>query len=251
MIKQALLLILSLSLVNTSVFAESTVRLMANTSPPYTDAKLPEEGLAMELVKHIYSRTSYSPEITIKAWSRAVEGAQIGVYDGLASVWYTEARNKDLMFSEPYLSSGLIMIKLRARPGGLRSLNDLSGRRLGIRSDYAYGIDFEAIPNVTLVEENHLIQNLLNLINGAVDVVIGDQRTMVMQINEYLGDQRSKFEVIKIDLPTRERHVAASREMAGHKEMIAAFNQSLAESRKDGSYEAIINKWDERYGGIK
>ncbi|MEH6516907.1 MAG: transporter substrate-binding domain-containing protein [Halioglobus sp.] len=251
MIKQVLLLIVGLSLANTSVFAESTVRLMANTSPPYTDAKLPEEGLAMELVKHIYSRTSYSPEITIQAWSRAVEGAQIGVYDGLASVWYSDARNKDLMFSEPYLSSRLIMVKLRARRGSIRSLNDLAGRRLGIRSDYAYGVDFEAIPNVLLVEENHLIQNLLNLLNGSVDVVIGDQRTMAMQITEYLGDSRSKFEVLNIDLPNVKRHVAANRDLAGHEEMIAAFNKSLAESRKDGSYDAIINKWDERYGGIK
>jgi polar amino acid transport system substrate-binding protein len=251
MIKRILLLIVGLSLANTSVFAETTVKLMANTSPPYTDAKLPEEGLAMELVKHIYSRTSYSPEITIQGWSRAVEGAQLGVYDGLASVWYTESRNKDLMFSEPYLSSKLIMVKLRARPGRLRSLADLSGRRLGIRADYAYGIDFEAIPNVILVEENHLIQNLLSLLNGSVDVVIGDQRTMAMQITDYLGDHRSKFEVIKIDLPNRERHVAASRDLAGHKEMIAAFNRALAESRKDGSYDAILTKWDERYGGIK
>ncbi len=251
MTKKIILLFASLWLIHGTALADTTVKLMANTSPPYADAKLPDEGLALELVKHIYSRTDYAPEITIESWSRAIEGAQLGVYDGLASVWYTEARNQDLLFSEPYLDSKLIMLKLRARRGSLRSLDDLSGRRLGIRADYAYGIDFEGIPNVTLVEENHMIQNLLNLLNGSVDVVIGDQRTVAMQINDYLGDQRSKFQVIPLDLPGRQRHVALNRELEGHEAVIAAFNKALAEVRKDGSYDAIIEKWDQRYGGIK
>ena len=82
-------------------------------------------------------------------------------------------------------------------------------------------------------------------------MIIGDQRTMAMQINEYLGDQRNKFEVINLQLPSRERHVATSHDFAGGEALISAFNKALAASRKDGSYDAIINKWDERYGGIK
>ncbi len=251
MTSRVLFFIAGLMLAASASWAEQTVKLMANTSPPYADAKLPEEGLALELVRHIFSRTDYTPDITIENWSRAIEGAELGVYDGLASVWYTDTRAETLQFSEPYISSKLIMVKLRARRGGLRSLQDLAGRRLGIRSDYAYGIDFDTIPNLTLVEENHLIQNLLNLLNGSVDVIIGDQRTMAMQINEYLADQRNKFEVIRIDLPSRERHIATSRDFAGGDALISAFNKALAASRKDGSYDAIINKWDERYGGIK
>ncbi|MEP1470937.1 MAG: transporter substrate-binding domain-containing protein [Halieaceae bacterium] len=251
MTTRILLFVAALVLASNAAWAQQSIKLMANTSPPYADAKLPEEGLALELVKHVFSRTSYSPDITIENWSRAIEGAELGVYDGLASVWFTEERNENLQFSEPYISSKLIIVKLRARRGGLRNLQDLAGRRLGVRSDYAYGIDFESIPNLTLVTENHLIQNLLNLLNGSVDMVIGDQRTMAMQINEYLGDQRSKFEVISIDLPQRERHVALHRDFASHKEVIADFNKALAGARSDGSYNAIINKWDERYGGIK
>lgn len=251
MTSRVLFFIAGLMLASSASWAEQTVKLMANTSPPYADAKLPEEGLALELVRHIFSRTDYTPDITIENWSRAIEGAELGVYDGLASVWYTDTRAETLHFSEPYISSKLIMVKLRARRGGLRSLQDLAGRRLGIRSDYAYGIDFDTIPNLTLVEENHLIQNLLNLLNGSVDVIIGDQRTMAMQINEYLADQRNKFEVIQIELPSRERHIATSRDFEGGDALISAFNKALAASRKDGSYDAIIDKWDERYGGIK
>ena len=59
-----LLLILIAGLVfSGGALAEQTLRLMANTSPPCSDEKLPERGLALELVEHIFSRTDYKPEI--------------------------------------------------------------------------------------------------------------------------------------------------------------------------------------------
>jgi ABC-type amino acid transport substrate-binding protein len=38
--------------------------------------------------------------------------------------------------------------------------------------------------------------------------------------------------------------------MKGNTEMIKAFNKALAETRKDGSYDAIIKKWDERHADL-
>ncbi|MEH6634668.1 MAG: transporter substrate-binding domain-containing protein [Halioglobus sp.] len=251
MLKFALLLVASVAFSSSVVLAGQDIRLMANTSPPYADTKLPEQGLALELVKHIYAGTDYTPVISIESWSRAVEGAQLGVYDALASVWYSPERNKDLLFSEPYLRSELIILKRRSDRSDYQQLADLSGGRLGVRADYAYGVDFGAIPDLTLIEENHMIQNLLNLLNGSVDFVIGDQRTVTLQLHEYLEDKITQFEVVSIKLPPVERHVAVSRSLAGHEKMIAEFNRALAASRKDGSHDAIVKKWDARYGGIE
>lgn len=251
MLRIALLLVASMAFGSVAAVAQQSVRLMANTSPPYADAKLPEQGLALELVRHVFKGTDYTPEITIEGWSRAVEGARIGVYDGLAAAWYTDERNKDLYFSEPYLRSELILLKLRSDQNRYNKLEHLAGGRLGVRADYAYGIDFDAVPNLTLVQENHMIQNLLNLLNGSVDYVIGDQRTITLQLHEYLEDKITQFEVMEISLPHRERHVAASRSMPGHEKMIAEFNTALAKARKDGSHAAIVKKWDALYGGIK
>lgn len=251
MLRIALLLVASMAFGSVAAVAQQSVRLMANTSPPYADAKLPEQGLALELVRHVFKGTDYTPEITIEGWSRAVEGARIGVYDGLAAAWYTDERNKDLYFSEPYLRSELILLKLRSDQNRYNKLEHLAGGRLGVRADYAYGIDFDAVPNLTLVQENHMIQNLLNLLNGSVDYVIGDQRTITLQLHEYLEDKITQFEVMEISLPHRERHVAASRSMPGHEKMIAEFNTALAKARKDDSHAAIVKKWDALYGGIE
>ncbi len=119
-----------------------------------------------------------------------------------------------------------------------------------MRTDYAYGVDFDSVPNLQLVRENHMIQNLLNLLNGSVDLVIGDRRTVTLQIHEYLKDRITQFDVVALELPPVQRHVAISLSLAGHEDIIAAFNRSLASARKDGSLQAIITRWDERYTQI-
>jgi polar amino acid transport system substrate-binding protein len=251
MLRFALLLAMSLALGSAGSFAQPPLRLMANTSPPYADEKLPQRGLALELVGHIFAGTDITPKISIENWSRAVEGARLGVYDGLAAAWYSDERAKDLLYSQPYLRSELIILKRRGDGNDYSELADLSGGRLGVRVDYAYGVDFAAIPGLTLVPENHLIQNLLNMLNGRIDFVIGDQRTIIQQLHEYLGDKVTQFEVTSIKLPPVARHVAVSRGLKGHEKIIADFNAALEKVRKDGSHEAIVQKWDARYGGIE
>ena len=250
MLRLVLLIVLAVSVGN-AARAEQELRLLANTSPPYADAQLPDQGLALELVKHIYSQTDYQPVVTIENWSRAIEGTRVGVYDALASVWYSKDREQDLLFSEPYLRSELLILKLRSNRRSYSNLQDLAGSRLGVRAEYAYGVDFAAIPDLQLVQEDQLVPNLLNLLDGKVDLVIADQRTAAMQLHELLADKVTQFAVVNIALPPVERHVAASRTWPGHEKMIAEFNRALSAVQKDGSLQAIIKKWDERYGGIE
>ena len=44
--------------------------------------------------------------------------------------------------------------------------------------------------------------------------------------------------------------MAAGRNVPNHPDVIKAFNRALAETRKDGSYDAIVDKWDKRLGSL-
>lgn len=238
-------LLLSASAIN--VQAQKAVNLTASTSPPYADSKLPNQGLAMELVSHVFKTAGYTPRIEFKVWSRAMEGVTVGLYDALAAAWYSDERAKNYLFSDPYLPAKLILLKLRSDQTTYTEPSHLAGKRLGTQADYAYGINFDEISGLTLVPENHAIQNLLGLLNGKVDVVIGDQRTLAMQLNEYLPKEIHKFHVVDARLPSQTRHVAASRAIEGEEKLISDFNRALATAREDGSYDAIVAKWDKRY----
>ena len=73
------LLMISAALYCGSASAEKEVQLMVSISPPYSDNKLPEQGLALQLVKVIFAGTEYAPKVTIENWSRALEGVGLGV----------------------------------------------------------------------------------------------------------------------------------------------------------------------------
>lgn len=240
-------LLFALLVMSTTANAQKTVTLTASTSPPYADSKLPNQGLAMEVVTHVFKQAGYAPEIEFKIWSRAMEGVSVGLYDALAAAWYSDDRAKEFLFSEPYLPSKLILLKLRSDPTIYLDKSHLAGKRLGTQIDFAYDIDFDSISGLQLAPENHAIQNLLSLLNGKVDVVIGDQRTLAMQLHEYLPKELHKFQVVDANLPTRARHVAASLEIDGKDTLVADFNRALAAAKKDGSYDAIVAKWDQRY----
>jgi polar amino acid transport system substrate-binding protein len=249
--RYVLSLALALIAMSNAALAEKPLNLMANTSPPYADNTLPGGGLALELLDHVFSTAGIEHRVTIETWSRALEGARIGVYDGLATAWYSDERAQDLLFSEPYLTSQLIILQRRDNPNRYTSLQQLQGARLGVRADYAYGVDFAAVPGLALVAENHLIQNLLNLLNGRVDFVIGDRRTVNQQLHEYLGERRHELKVSAIELPSVARHVAISRSLEGHAELVSRFNTALAKALADGSHKAIVKRWDDKFSGSK
>jgi polar amino acid transport system substrate-binding protein len=247
MLRNLLAVLVCSLLFSAGVAADQPVRLMFNTSPPYSDRALPEQGLAVELVNHIYKRAGYQPEIRFDSWTRALEGVSLGLYDALGSAWHTEARSEEYLYSDAYLSSDLVLVKLRSDQADYFELSHLAGKRLGAQADYGYGVDFASVPNLLLVEENHVIQSLLKLLNGSVDLVIGDQRTLALQMREYLSKDVHKFEVVEMGLPQRKRYIAATRAIKGEEKMIKAFNQALVETRKDGSHAAIVAKWDKLY----
>ncbi len=224
------------------------INLIANTWPPYVDKNMPDEGMALEIVKHVYRRAGYEPSVSIETWPRVMEGVRVGLYDAVAHIWYSEEREKIFHYSKPYLVNTMKLVKLKSLEGDYFELAHLQGKRLGVVGDYAYGVDFNEIPGLELVAETRLIFNLLNLVNGKVDVVIGDERAIALQMTTYLNRERDKFEMLDIELPSRSAYVGVSRTNPAGEKRIADFNKALVDSLNDGSYQAIINKWNQRYG---
>jgi polar amino acid transport system substrate-binding protein len=66
---------------------------------------IPEKGLAVELVNKALQRKGYQPTLHIYNWQRALEGVEIGVFDATCAIWKTAERERDLLYSEPYLTN--------------------------------------------------------------------------------------------------------------------------------------------------
>ncbi len=241
-----LLLILLTNLSVQAAETNKTLKLVSSSWPPYVEKETHGKGAAMDLVSHILQRAGYKTEISIESWPRSLRGSEIGIYDVVATAWFTEERNKELQFSDPYYENVVRFIKRKESPIRFRSYDDLNNLIVGVVTGYAYGDEFERARGFLKIAKNHVIQNLLLLQQGRIDLTLGDEWVLRHQLTQYFPNAVNEFEFLERPVSRRGLHIAVSRTRPDHKEIIAAFNKSLAEMKADGSMEKLLNKYRTR-----
>jgi polar amino acid transport system substrate-binding protein len=226
---------------HTAVALELTVVHSGNW-PPYSDQGLPQQGLAIDLVTSALQRAGHRTVVRVDSLDRILEGGKIGVYDVFATPWYSEERDQYLDFSEPYLESRIRFIKRRDKNFEFSDLDDLQGMMIGVVKDYAYDQEFNQSRDLIKISERNLIQNLLKLIQGRIDVTLDDELVLQYEINRYLPNSRDQLEMLPKPLAVRGIHIGVSRENPAHAQIVADFNKAIAEMKKDGSYDRIVEK---------
>jgi polar amino acid transport system substrate-binding protein len=219
------------------------VTVAAKEELPYFGRNLPGQGLSAEIVRTALERAGYSPSFVFKTWADTYEGAQIGVYDIVGSIWYTEERAKEFAFSEPYLFHEIKFIKRKdGQAITFKTLDDLDGLIIGTVKGYAYRDDFLQSKKFIRVQQNHLLQNLNALALGEIDLTPGEARKIRYVLNEYMKGSIEKLEMLPTPLIRRGTHIAVSRTNPKHEEIISRFNKALQEMKADGTYDRIVEK---------
>lgn len=222
--------------------AAGTLRMSISDWPPYVETTAPHGGLAIDLVRTALDRIDYDMEIVDANWSRTLEGATLGVYDALAAAWYNDERGAAFLFSKPYLINQIKFIKRQGDPFQFRTMDDLKGRVIGIVKDYAYDDQFDNARGLTRFVNSHVLENLLLLLQGQVDVTLDDEMVLQYAIGRYMANSRNQFEILPKPFATRGLCFAMNRQHPKAKEIIKAFDAEIAEMRADGTYDRILAK---------
>ncbi len=220
----------------------ATLKVTGSLWPPYIDDELPEGGLAADLVRTALTRAGYDIQANVEPWTRAYQGTAVGVYDVVAAVWQTEARSDDLLFSEPYLLNDIVFLSRADVPVDYQDLSDLMGYRIGVEREFAYEEAFDADANLTKVVNNHLIQNLLLLREGRIDMLVGDKWSILYQISRFMPDDISAFRIVPKPLIRRALRLGVSRLNPDAAGIVAAFDGAVEAMRKDGTYDQLVQK---------
>ncbi|HID48724.1 MAG TPA: amino acid ABC transporter substrate-binding protein [Chromatiales bacterium] len=240
------LLVLVMSTAPLRAGDDKVLKLASSSWPPYADKTMPEKGFGIDMVSQILKRAGYTTEITIASWPRVLQGTSIGIYDAIPTAWYTPERDKMFHFSEPYFENVIRLVKLKDRPIKARSLADLKGLLVGYVTDYAYGEAFNKATNIVKLPSNHVIQNLMLLQRGKIDLTLGDRWVIRYELTNYMPNSIKDFEFIGKPVTKRKLHLAISRSRPDHEQIAAAFNKALKEMKADGSYEKILDKYRSR-----
>ncbi|MEH6450412.1 MAG: transporter substrate-binding domain-containing protein [Oleispira sp.] len=203
-----------------------------------------QQGLLVELARKAYRTQGYELEIIFVPWSRAMVMIQQKRADLLIGAWYSDERNNYLMYSEAIFSSAIRLLKPKHSSFEYTDLSSLQGLRVGTILSYQYDEEFLTDASIVRITSDSLLNNIHNLIAGRIDLTLDDHYVVNHMLDKHIEDWENKLSLVDNPLIAKKLYLAANRSNPKHKTIIEAFNLGLAQLKKDGRYEKIVQSYN-------
>ncbi|OLU13018.1 amino acid ABC transporter substrate-binding protein [Pseudomonas sp. PA1(2017)] len=219
------------------------LRLVADSWPPFTDQRLPGNGVAVELVSTALSRAGYANDYREVPWQRAVLGLQRGDYDVLITAWYSKEREAFGYFSAPYLVNRIRVVQRKGAGIVFDQLADLHGHQIAVRRGYAYSPAFTADDQMQTVEVSSFESAAHMVQRGRVSLALEDEYVARFLFNDSLKAIADDLEFLPMPLSENGLHILIRLTHVEHAEIARRFDAAIAAMQADGSYAAIMTRY--------
>lgn len=223
----------------TPVKAKYTIASDSSFAPfVFQDSNNKYTGIDMDLIKAIAKDQGFTIEITNPGFDAALNAVQSGQSDGMiAGMSVTDARKETFDFSEPYYTANAILAVKESST--IASYKDLKGKTIGVKngtasqtfltknqSKYDYKIK-------TFADASSMYDSLNS---GSVDAVMDDEPVI-----KYSISQGQKLKTPIKGIPIGDTAFAVKK--GSNPELIQMFNNGLANIKKNGQYQKILDKY--------
>ena len=223
----------------TPVKAKYTIASDSSFAPfVFQDSNNKYTGIDMDLIKAIAKDQGFTIEITNPGFDAALNAVQSGQSDGMiAGMSVTDARKETFDFSEPYYTANAILAVKKSST--IASYKDLKGKTIGVKngtasqtfltknqSKYDYKIK-------TFADASSMYDSLNS---GSVDAVMDDEPVI-----KYSISQGQKLKTPIKGTPIGDTAFAVKK--GSNPELIQMFNNGLANIKKNGQYQKILDKY--------
>ena len=201
------------------------------TEPTFAPFEFQEEGsdklsgFDMDLIRAIGAKMGYKVEIANMGFDALIPALNTGNIDvAIAGMSITDERKQAVGMSDPYYTSGLIVM-VQKDNNDIKSIEDLKGKRIAAQI------------GTTGAAKAHSVE-------GAVvtDAVINDSPV----IGYYLAQGGSEVAKTVGDVMEAEQYGIAVKK--DNTKLLEDINKALAELKKDGEYDKIYKTW---FGEVK
>ncbi|WP_396121400.1 amino acid ABC transporter substrate-binding protein/permease [Apilactobacillus apisilvae] len=210
------------------------------TFPPFEYANDNNKyvGIDMDLLRAIAKNQQFNVDIKPLGFNAAVQSIQSGQTDGMiAGMSVTPERKATFDFSNPYFDSGVVMAT--SDKNGVTSLNQLKGKKVAVKTgtagaQYAQSIEKKyGFKTVTFDDSNNMYE----------DVMIGNSAACFEDnpVMQYAIKQGTKLKIVT--KPANKGTYGFAVKKGQNQELLKKFNAGLANIKKSGEYQKIVNKY--------
>jgi len=218
---------------------DNSVLFLGNkTLPPMIYMKNDQPvGIIVDLAEALRSRMRHSVSLKYMNWSKAQQLVLEGKADALLQINPSEKRKKIYDFSDPLLESEFSVFISFDREG-VYDISDLKGLQIGVEEK---GLPIQILrqnPLIKIVVIPDIISGFHLLAEGKVDAVVVDRWVGSFVLAE---NNLNKIRIAGEAIDKRNSAIAVRK---GNTKLLADINKALAEIKEDGTYTAILAKWE-------
>jgi polar amino acid transport system substrate-binding protein len=225
------------------------LRLVTGELPPYATRERSDEGIALDIVRKAFAHVGTTVSYTFKPWTRSLEEARAGQWDGTAYWGKNPTRDVGFLISDNVLTEQWVFLYRQRTDGGeafsWETLADLKGQRIAAVQSYTYTPEFWDMQKagtlkVELAQDD--LGNLRRLVAGRVDVVVMERNVACYLMNahfkpEEVAGVRAHPKLLTSQFTT---HLMLSEKLPQSAERMKAFNRGLAQLKKSKDYAALL-----------
>ena len=168
-------------------------------------------------------------------------GLDNDAYDGVLSPSLPDGASAgNYLLSNPYFLLGPVLVTSPTSP--LKSLKDLSGKRIGVinNSRSLFALNKDPTLNFVFYDYSDRLNFLTDLTNGQLDGMLLDKMTADEFTHSPL--YTNQFHISSAPL-TNEGLRLIVKNSPDNQILIDKFNKGLAQAQKNGEYAKLLNKW--------
>ena len=215
------------------------MRLVTTTWSPFAGAP-GKPRFALDLVETAMKRMGIGTDMVVMNEERLSSVLLTGAFDGSAAVWGSEAREDEMIYSQPYLENRLILVGRAGSDMSATSLDGLAGTRIALVTGLAYAnvAEIEGGPEYVRTKSDE--DGVARLLDGEVDYALLDDLVVQYLITNHGGEARTRLAFGSTPLLTRSLHLAVNRTLPGADAIITRFDAEMRAMMADQTIHDLL-----------
>lgn len=200
------------------------------------------DGFDMDLARAVGKQMGCEVEIVSMGFDALIPALNSGNIDMVAAgMTINDERKQAVSFSDPYYTSGLIIL-VNKDNNDVKSIKDLEGKRIACQIGTTGEKMARSVAGAKVAAFNTNDEAVMELKNKGVDAIINDSPV----VGYYLAQGGNKTMKTVGDVMEAEQYGLAVKK--GNDKLVKDVNKALLELKKNGAYDKIYETW---FGEVK
>ncbi|MFS9009843.1 ABC transporter substrate-binding protein/permease [Streptococcus infantis] len=219
-----------------------TIKIVSDTAYApfeFKDTNQTYKGIDVDIINKVAEIKGWNIQMSYPGFDAAVNAVQAGQADAImAGMTKTKERENVFTMSDTYYDTKVVIATTKSNK--ITKYEELSGKTVGVKNGTAAQRFLESIKDkygftIKTFDTGDLMNNSLS--TGAVNAIMDDKPVIEYAINQ--GQDLS----INMDGEAVGSFAFGVKKGSKYEYLVTEFNEALAQMKKDGSLDKIINKW--------